>query len=254
MNNRSKLHIKNNYGVVPTSILNSEDLSLSAKGLFSYLQSKPPGWRFSVRRIEKQNKDGKASIGTAARELENKGYLQRTPIKNDQGKWDGYDYILTEKPFTEKRSTEKRSTEKPLTENRVTLSKKDNSKIDSSKIEVELFDIFWKEYPTKIGKPAAKKAFKSLKVSENKLKDILKGLKEWKETSQWKEQKGKFIPYPATFLNQRRWEDNVPEEPEKEKKPYYRGDPVIEKYGKKWVISQGQWLVFAGSNADIEYK
>lgn len=41
---------------------------------------------------------------------------------------------------------------------------------------------------------------------------------------------------------------------EKKKKLYYRGDPVIEKHGKKYVIVNGDFLEFAGDNKDIQIK
>lgn len=39
------------------------------------------------------------------------------------------------------------------------------------------------------------------------------------------------------------------------KKPFYLGDPIVEKHGKRYVISkQGEWLLFAGKERDIEWK
>lgn len=128
----SKLKIKNNYGITPNIILNREDLSLKAKGLFGFLQSKPDGWKFSVARIEQQTKDGKDAIKYGLQELEKMGYLQRIPIKNKEGRWGGYDYVLSEKPFTEKPSTGK-----PFTENLSSFSKKDNSKKEVVKKNID---------------------------------------------------------------------------------------------------------------------
>jgi DNA-binding MarR family transcriptional regulator len=94
-----KITIKSRYGVAPDKLLNDPNISLKAKGLFAYLQSKPDNWRFSVARITSQTKDGKDSVKSAIRELEKAGYLKRKPRKGDAGKWDGYDYILTENPL-----------------------------------------------------------------------------------------------------------------------------------------------------------
>ena len=39
------------------------------------------------------------------------------------------------------------------------------------------------------------------------------------------------------------------------KKPFYRGDPMVEKNGKKYVISKsGEWLLYAGKEAEIEWR
>ena len=92
----AKLFIKKRYGVVPNEILNNPELSLKAKGLFAYLQSKPDGWKFSVERIAKQTKEGADAVRSAIRELEEKGYLRRIPVKEKNGRFAGYDYLLTE--------------------------------------------------------------------------------------------------------------------------------------------------------------
>jgi hypothetical protein len=65
------------------------------------------------------------------------------------------------------------------------------------------FAVFWTEYPRKIGKPAALRAW--LKVAKDG-ELILVGLRVWKSCEQWRESE-RFIPYPATFLNQRRYND-----------------------------------------------
>ena len=131
----NKIRVLRNYGVIPNSIINNPKLSLKAKGLWVFLQSKPNGWQFSIQRITRQTKDGKQSIGTALKELEKAGLLQRKPAKDDNGKWSGYEYVLSEKP-----SPENPSTGKPSTENPYTLSNKDNSKKEYSNKEKDIKD------------------------------------------------------------------------------------------------------------------
>lgn len=121
----AKLKIETRYATTPNDLLNHEKISLRAKGLFAFLQSKPDNWAFSIPRISAQTKEGKSAIRSALKELEESGYLRRKSTKNSEGKWAGYEYILSEKP-----SSEKRTTEKPTTENYNTLSKQDNSKKD----------------------------------------------------------------------------------------------------------------------------
>lgn len=71
------------------------------------------------------------------------------------------------------------------------------------------FDLFWTEYPNKKAKPAAAKAWAKLKPDEGLTKQIMDGLAKWKRSDQWTRDDGRFIPYPATWLNGRRWEDDV---------------------------------------------
>ena len=75
------------------------------------------------------------------------------------------------------------------------------------------FDKFWKEYPRKVGKEAAKRAFAKVKVPVDTL---LAALQQQKASEQWK--RG-YIPNPATWLNQGRWEDEV-ETKDKPRRPF----------------------------------
>jgi hypothetical protein len=66
------------------------------------------------------------------------------------------------------------------------------------------FALFWKSYPRIVGKPAARKAWSKVKPEE--IEGLMAGLEIWKRCPQWTDEQ--FIPHPATWLNQRRWEDN----------------------------------------------
>lgn len=96
----------------------------------------------------------------------------------------------------------------PSQEVRKENEKKKRKNTAQASPSLEYFEIFWKHYPRKGGKPSAQKAWKKIMSSE--LTAIRDGLKRWKQTEQWQKDGGQFIPYPATFLNQRRWEDEPP--------------------------------------------
>ena len=66
---------------VANSILNDPKLSLRAKGLFSYIYSKPHGWEFSTWRMSKENLEGRDAIRTALKELIKAGFLTRKKLK-----------------------------------------------------------------------------------------------------------------------------------------------------------------------------
>lgn len=81
----------------------------------------------------------------------------------------------------------------------------------------ERFGVFWKAYPRKVGKGAAEKAFKRLKVNDDLLSEMLEAIESSKRSYQWTRDGGQYIPHPTTWLNQKRWEDEaepVPFEPE----------------------------------------
>ena len=71
------------------------------------------------------------------------------------------------------------------------------------------YDRFWEAYPKKTAKPDAVKAFGKLKPDAELLEVMLGAIERQKATAQWQEDNGRFIPHPATWLNGRRWEDEV---------------------------------------------
>lgn len=80
----------------------------------------------------------------------------------------------------------------------------------------ELFGEFWTAYPRKVGKANCQKWFEKHKVDRKTLDAMLTSIAYLKTTEQWKKDDGKFIPYPQTWLNGRRWEDETAQPPKKE--------------------------------------
>lgn len=86
-----------------------------------------------------------------------------------------------------------------------------NPKPTSAKADMTArFETFWKAYPKHINRKAAEKAFLKLTPDDGLLQSMLAAIDRQKQTAQWQEQGGQFIPYPATWLNGRRWEDELP--------------------------------------------
>ena len=71
----------------------------------------------------------------------------------------------------------------------------------------DYFSDFWKEYPKKTAKTDAQKAFSKLNMNDALMEIVMAGLFRAIESEAWLKDGGKFIPYPATWLNGRRWED-----------------------------------------------
>lgn len=71
----------------------------------------------------------------------------------------------------------------------------------------ELFDEFWKAYPRKTGKGKAQESWNRLKPTSETLGIMLRTLR-WQTASDgWQRESGRFIPLPATWLNEQRWLD-----------------------------------------------
>lgn len=69
------------------------------------------------------------------------------------------------------------------------------------------FEAFWKAYPSKVGKDAARKAFDKRKADDPLLALMLAAIDAQKTTDKWRKDGGQYIPNPATWLNQGRWMD-----------------------------------------------
>jgi len=94
------------------------------------------------------------------------------------------------------------------------------SKVNKSKLKRDInislkerppdngFDSFWGQYPKKAGKADAAKKFKAA-IGKTTLAVMLDALEKHKQSRQWSEDGGKYIPNPSTWLHQERWADEV---------------------------------------------
>lgn len=88
----------------------------------------------------------------------------------------------------------------------------DNSEADNSEAEqmrVRAFEEFWKHYPLKVGKDRAEKAWFKLNGSCPSLDLLLEALERHKQSEQWMKDEGKYIPHASTWLNGKRWKDEI---------------------------------------------
>lgn len=85
--------------------------------------------------------------------------------------------------------------------------RKINKKKKSEKQFENMFNEFWTSYPKKRNKQKCKEWYLKNKPTEELHGKILLGITFYSSTEDWKKDNGQFIPYPSTFLNQKRWED-----------------------------------------------
>lgn len=70
------------------------------------------------------------------------------------------------------------------------------------------FAEFWKAYPKKKNKGDAEKAWKKIKPTADLVNLLLQSIQTAKNSDDWKKENGQFIPYPASWLNAKGWEDD----------------------------------------------
>jgi hypothetical protein len=69
------------------------------------------------------------------------------------------------------------------------------------------FEQFWKIYPRKVAKGDARKAWLTTTSIRPSIADLLKAVYAARASKQWLKDDGEYIPHPATWLRQERWED-----------------------------------------------
>ena len=72
-----------------------------------------------------------------------------------------------------------------------------------------MFESFWKCYPRKTAKDTARKAFAKLKPTADLLERMMAALGVQSVSPGWVKDGGQFIPHASTWLNQKRWDDEV---------------------------------------------
>lgn len=80
----------------------------------------------------------------------------------------------------------------------------DKKKDSPSYLYSEDFEMFWKEYPLKVGKMGAYKSWQKHKPA---LQAVVSALAWQRFSPDWTKEDGKYIPHPSTYINQHRWND-----------------------------------------------
>ncbi|WP_443696247.1 Pyocin large subunit-like protein [Pseudomonas sp.] len=88
-------------------------------------------------------------------------------------------------------------------------NKHQDQKTSSPAAHDDLFSRFWALYPNKVCKAAAVKAWSKVKVTEEMFALITDGLAKQVVSVGWTKDGGQFIPHPSTWINGKRWEDEV---------------------------------------------
>ena len=130
-----RVHKNSNYTIMSNHHFKEKGMSLKAKGLLSLMLSLPDDWDYSIAGLATLSKDGKDSVMSALKELEAFGYLIRTRLTDERGRFAGYDYDIYEEPtqpYSENPKTDNSDTEKPtqlktkeLNTKKTNLDKKD---------------------------------------------------------------------------------------------------------------------------------
>ena len=125
------------YTVMSNAHFKEKEMSLKAKGLLSMMLSLPDTWDYSIAGLVALSKDGKDSVMNALTELENLGYLIRTRVTDERGRFAGYDYDIYERPQREKPFAGNPHTDNPHAGNPPQLNTKESTTKKSNIKEIQ---------------------------------------------------------------------------------------------------------------------
>lgn len=199
----SKTKISGNFGVAPNELLNDSAISLKAKGLYVYMQSKPSEWSFSLEKIAYQNKDGIDSVRNAINELIQSGHLTKKRVGRAGGTVN-FVYQLQE-PTLENPTLENQTIGKSNVgkSNDIVIKKESNKELIEKKIVDERFEKFWNLYDKNIQKDKCYNDWKFINTID---KDkILKTLPNYIASTP----DVQFRKHPLTYLRNKAWLDEI---------------------------------------------
>jgi len=193
----------NQYTQIANSWLRDERLSLKSIGLIAQIMSHTPGWHMSIRSLAKNNNCGVDLIRSAVKELEQFGYLKRSEQKHDsEGKFADFDYITQDPGWSEKPVTVK-------TRHGKTGHKEEHIPIEEHLVKnTNDFEEFWKAYPKKTDKGAARRAFTTA-IKKVDFDNLLKAVQSYSASVSNTEKR--YIKNPATWLNAEAWDNETQE-------------------------------------------
>jgi len=149
---------KHPYLLMNKTGLDDTRLSFKATGLLAFLLSKPDNWYISYKNLIAAKNDGQRSVTSAFKELLDIGYITKSQLRNENGRYGPYYYSVFELPqfpmtikYKPSPKLHYRNSVKPNSDNIKQLSNKDkiinkdnnNSTADDSNIIPHVVDAFF---------------------------------------------------------------------------------------------------------------
>jgi|GEM_PF-2807491 len=98
-----------NFTIIDNRIFLDETLSWKAKGILSYLLSRPEDWDIQKKDLVNRSSDGETSVDTGLKELMSTDHVERVTKRNKDGTIDKWVYYVFEDPKDNNFSSEESS-------------------------------------------------------------------------------------------------------------------------------------------------
>lgn len=209
-----------NFSSYSNEIIYDQRLSMRELGLLVRLLARPDNWETNSETLAREFNCGREQMRAVLTELRAHGYVRLVKYQDPATGFWSSNWMVFDKP-----EPEEPESSQPAPGNRVlgshdaitktdyqrpiTTTEKKKPRASLADDGGENFKTFWSAYPKKAGKDAAKKAFAKRKFDEQAFAKVMAALSEQKVSEQWQKDGGQFIPHPATWLNQGRFDDEL---------------------------------------------
>lgn len=217
-----------NFTIADNRVAQCEELDLTAKGLYLYIASLPDDWEFSIERIARANQTTEGKVKSAIEQLERVGLLKRHYELNVNGKrgvradYEIFDFdtkiensiteISTPKNsrvenlgvYINNKDTKKESHKEMILQNPPTPQRESESeKAQTSKASeyTEEFEKFWSEYPRKLNKKLAFKAWNTCLKAKVNAELLISKAKEYAQIVKARGTQEQYIKHAQSWLN-----------------------------------------------------
>lgn len=209
--------VQRDFTIISNSVCLDPRLSMRALGLLVRLLCRPDNWRTNSETLAREFDVGREQMRGVLRELSEAGYMRLVKARDDKGQWATHWAVFDspqDAPKTDAPEDEKPAPGNPyvgglgpITRTDLPRTEKNTPQPPKGESVSAGFAEFWALYPKKVGKDAAMSAWKR-KVKGDHM-EVIDALKTQKTQEAWVKEGGRFVPNPATWLNQGRWKDEV---------------------------------------------
>lgn len=195
---------------IPNAWLRDTRLSYKARGLLAELMTHSVGFQVSRERLARNGQDGDRAVRSAIAELEAAGYLKRSQSRSEDQRFAASIWTTCDPSEPSVRfapadnAPADNATPKKKEEKKTEEEKEDLVQDELERAILQGFDDFWAAYPRRQARVEAFRAFRKA-VKCHSAAEIVDGARRF-ATDPYLPPK-QFIPMPATWLNQERWDD-----------------------------------------------
>ena len=195
------------FTAVSNDIIDNNKLSAEARLILIKMLRNIDGYYYSADSIAHSIGLSIGKTTRAIKELQDAGYLKISKSKT-MGPGSGRGFIITYEIFEQPTATiSSLGYESDNTEQNVILHDEQSTTNSAEVITAEqfYFEQFWNKYPKKVNHDAALKAFLKIPDVNTIFPDIMKALEIQIKSKQWREEGGRFIPYPDNYIKKSGW-------------------------------------------------